>query len=284
MTDGKKKFKRRTPEAQWRASSRAGKSGKGNLITPVKSGRGALSKTNPTGRVMKWRGCRWRTDSANGARSCAGRQIRYTGDFIEYLYAHGFDRLPLATPHNVTIRTGWRVDCHFIGQPKAIKVSKATLDHDTTGHKAAGMTVVSNESGDSSPSGMNRAHRLRKVVAQAVDALFFSTTHRRGRRRPASSTVCRSVPAAQRCAPDHRREGVRAPFITANTWRVISYDHADAGGGLSLAQNALASPRSWMTSAGARSGLSVFAAATSGGDVILMNCSEIWRIETRRFA
>jgi HK97 family phage major capsid protein/HK97 family phage prohead protease len=107
---------------------------------------------------------------------------RYTGDFIDYLYAQTvFDSLPLReVPANVAIKgldgawTGY-----WVGESKGIPASIGSgSSTSTTPLKVAALTVLSNELiRDSSPSseliardGLNEAHR------QRIDTTFLSTT------------------------------------------------------------------------------------------------------------
>lgn len=107
---------------------------------------------------------------------------RYTGDFIEYLYAQTvFDRLPLReVPANVTIKgQDGAATGYWTGESKAIKAT--TVDFSSVNLsplEVGALAVVSNQLlRDSSPSAeMLVRDALVQASAQAIDGLFFSTT------------------------------------------------------------------------------------------------------------
>ncbi len=266
---------------------------KGNLITPLQVVQERWGKTNPTlVQIMKAGIAGGGTDSGEWGAELAQADTRYTGDFIQYLYAKTvFDRLPLReVPHNVVIKgqdgafTGY-----FVGQSKAIKVSKGDFSSTSTvPYKAAGLTVVSNELlRDSSPSALQLCgDGLREAVAQAVDSLFFSTTAVSSGVAPAGILNGVSIGStnggdAQSVATDIK--ALWAPFITANNTEgsfafVMTPTLAVA---LSLMRNALGQLEypGMNASGGTFMGYPVFVGGNVGaGDVILMNCSEIWKI------
>ncbi len=266
---------------------------KGNLITPLQVVEERWGKSNPTlVAVMKAGIAGGGTDSGEWGAELVQADTRFTGDFIQYLYAKTvFDQLPLVNvPHNVVIKgqdgafTGY-----FIGQSKAIKVSKGDFSTTSTvGYKAAGLTVVSNELlRDSSPAALDLCGTgLRNAVAQVVDSTFFSTTAISAGVSPAG--ILNSVSIGASNGPDAQSvitdvKALWAPFISANNtegnfaW-VMTPTLAVA---LSLMRNALGQAEfpGITATGGSFMGYPVFVGGNVGsGDVILMNCSEIWRI------
>lgn len=106
---------------------------------------------------------------------------RYTGDFIDFLYAATvFDQLPFRqVPANVAIKgQDGAATGYWVGQSKAIPAT--TVDFSTinlTPLKVAALAVISNELlRDSSPSAeMLVRDALVQASAQRVDSTFFST-------------------------------------------------------------------------------------------------------------
>ncbi len=265
----------------------------GNMVTPLQIVQERWGKTNPTlVAVMKAAVAGGGTDSGEWGAELAQADTRYTGDFIQYLYAKTvFDQLPLVNvPHNVVIKgqdgafTGY-----FIGQSKAIKVSKGDFSSTSTvGYKAAGLTVVSNELlRDSSPPALDLCGTgLRNAVAQAVDALFFSVTAISAGVSPAGILNGVSIGSsnggdAQSIMTDVK--ALWAPFITANNTEgnFVWVMTATTAVALSLMRNALGQTEfpGITATGGSFMGYPVFVGGNVGaGDVILMNCSEIWRI------
>ncbi len=105
---------------------------------------------------------------------------RYTGDFIEYLYARTvFDKLPLREiPANVTIKgQDGAASAYWVGQSKSIPASKADFLNVTLPPlKVAALAVVSKELlRDSTPAAEKLVRdSLVEASAQKVDGTFFS--------------------------------------------------------------------------------------------------------------
>lgn len=265
----------------------------GNIITPAQAFEQMYGKSNPTMlMVMKTAVPGGGSDSGEWGAELVTIDNRYTGDFLEYLYgATVFDKLPLrSVPANVGIKgqdgafTGY-----FVGQSKAIKVSKGDFSNaTTTPYKAAGLTVVSNEwLTDATPDGLSLVgDGLRQAVAQAVDTKFLSVDAVSAGVSPPGILNGVSIGAtnggdAQSIATDVK--ALFAPFISAkNTsggfaW-VMTPTTALA---LSLMKNALGQPEyPTMTPAGGTwNGFPVYTGDNVGsGDVILIKPSDVWRI------
>lgn len=105
---------------------------------------------------------------------------RYTGDFIEFLYAATvYDKLPLRPiPANVMIKgMDGTATGYWVGESKAIPASAADFSDVTlTPLKVGALAVISNElMRDSSPDAeMLVRDALVQASAQRVDATFFS--------------------------------------------------------------------------------------------------------------
>ncbi len=265
----------------------------GNLITPVQVAEERWGKTNPTlVAVMKAAVAGGGTDSGEWGAELAQADTRYTGDFVDYLYAlTTFDRLPLKpVPHNVAIKgqdgafTGY-----FTGQSKAIKVSKGDfLSTSTVPYKAAGLTVISNELiRDSSPAALDLCGTgLRNAVRQVVDSVFFSFTAISAGVQPAGifnglTPLTSNGGDAQSIITDVG--AIWAPFIAANNlegnffWTMGPATAIKLG----LMRNALGQQEftGVGVNGGTFQGYPVFVTQNMhAGDVALMNGSEIWKI------
>jgi HK97 family phage major capsid protein/HK97 family phage prohead protease len=266
---------------------------RGNIVSPLEFAQERWGKSNPTLiAVMKAAVAGGGTDSGEWGAELAQADTRFTGDFIEYLYAKTlFDQLPLVNvPHNVAIKgqdgafTGY-----FIGQSKAIKVSKGDFSTTTTtGYKAAGLTVVSNELlRDSSPSALELCGTgLRNAVSQAVDSLFFSVTAVSAGVSPAGILNGVSIGAsngadAQSIATDIK--ALWAPFIAANNTEgnFVYITTPTIAIALSMMRNALGQLEfpGLTARGGTFGGYPLLTGGNVGaGDFILMNGSEVWRI------
>lgn len=121
------------------------------------------------------------TGSGEWGAELAASDARYTGDFIDFLYAQTiFDQLPLREiPANVFIKgQDGTATGYWVGESKSIPVSKADFfDVELRAKKVAALAVVSKELlRDSSPSAeMLVRDSLVKASAQRVDLTFFGT-------------------------------------------------------------------------------------------------------------
>lgn len=107
---------------------------------------------------------------------------RYTGDFIDFLYAQTvFNRLPLREiPANVTVKgQDGAATAYWTGESKPIPVSKGDFSSvSLTPLKVAALAVLSNElMRDSSPSAeMLIRDALVQAASQRIDLTFLSAT------------------------------------------------------------------------------------------------------------
>src|SRR5690606_20200726 len=121
------------------------------------------------------------TGSGEWGAELAASDSRYTGDFIDFLYAQTiFDQLPLRQiPANVFIKgQDGTATGYWVGESKSIPVSKADFfDVELRAKKVAALAVVSKELlRDSSPSAeMLVRDSLVKASAQRVDLTFLGT-------------------------------------------------------------------------------------------------------------
>lgn len=121
------------------------------------------------------------TGSGEWGAELAASDSRYTGDFIDFLYAQTiFDQLPLREiPANVFIKgQDGTATGYWVGESKSIPVSKADFfDVELRAKKVAALAVVSKELlRDSSPSAeMLVRDSLVKASAQRVDLTFLGT-------------------------------------------------------------------------------------------------------------
>lgn len=120
------------------------------------------------------------TEPGEWGAELAQADTRYTGDFIDYLYAQTvFDKLPLReVPANVHIKgQDGAATAYWVGQSKSIPVTKADFSDVTlTKLKVAALAVISKELlQDSSPSAeLLVRDALVAASAQRVDQTFFS--------------------------------------------------------------------------------------------------------------
>lgn len=122
------------------------------------------------------------TESGEWGAELAQADTRYTGDFIDFLYAQTiFDRLPLReVPANVHIKgQDGAATAYWVGQSKSIPVSKADFSDVTLSRlKVAALAVISKELlRDSSPSAeLLVRDALVQASAQRVDQTFLSSS------------------------------------------------------------------------------------------------------------
>jgi len=250
-------------------------------------------KSNPTlVAVMKASVPGGGTGSGEWGAELAQADTRYTGDFVEYLYGMTvFDRLPLrAVPHNVAIKgqdgafTGY-----WVGESKAIPMSKGDYSSTSTAPlKVAGLTVMSNELiRDSSPSSLALAgDGLRGALSQIVDSTFFSTAAAVAGVSPAG--ILNGVAAINTSGGDQAGiiadlKALLAPFVTAKntggTFALVTTPSVLIG--LSMMTTPLG-PKAFpevSATGGNINGFQIFVGDNVGpGDVILLHCSDIWKI------
>jgi len=250
-------------------------------------------KSNPTlVAVMKASVAGGGTGSGEWGAELAQADTRYTGDFVEYLYGTTvFDRLPLRpVPHNVSIKgqdgafTGY-----WVGESKAIPMSKGDFSSTSTAPlKVAGLTVMSNELiRDSSPAALGLAgDGLRGALSQIVDSTFFSAAAAVAGVSPAG--ILNGVAAISTSGGDQAGiiadlKALLAPFVTAKntggTFALVTTPSVLIG--LSMMTTPLG-PKAFpeVTATGGNiNGFQIFVGDNVGpGDVILLHCSDIWKI------
>jgi hypothetical protein len=138
-------------------------------------------KSNPTlVQVVKAAVAGGGTEAGEWGAELAQADTRYTGDFIDFLYAQTvFDRLPLReVPANVHIKgQDGAASAYWVGQSKSIPVTKADFsDVVLSALKVAAIAVISKELlRDSSPSAeLLVRDALVQASAQRVDQTFLS--------------------------------------------------------------------------------------------------------------
>ena len=151
--------------------------------TPAEIAAARWGKSNPTlVQVIKAGVAGGGSGSGEWGAELVSADNRYTGDFIEYLYARTlFDRLPFRqVPANVTIKgQDGAATGYWVGESKAIPVTTADFSSvSLTPLKVGALAVVSNELlRDSSPGAeMLVRDALVQASAQRVDATVFSTS------------------------------------------------------------------------------------------------------------
>lgn len=174
---------------------------------------------------------------------------RYTGDFIEFLYAQTvYDKLGLReVPAHVTIKgQDGAATAYWVGESKPIPASAQDFSAvSLTPLKVAALTVVSNELlRDSSPSAeMLVRDALVQAAAQRIDATFLSTSAASAGVSPAG--ILNGVTPSASAGTD--AAGLRTdiknlyrPFITAkNASGLVLVMHPSTAKALSLLVNAL---------------------------------------------
>lgn len=155
----------------------------GNLVTPAEIAEKRWGKTHPNlVNVIKAGVAGGGTGSGEWGAELAQSNTRYTGDFIEFLYAMTvFDRLPLrSVPARVHIKGQDGASTGFwVGESKGIPVTTADFsDVELTPLKVGAIAVASKELiADSDPSAeMWIRDSIAQASAQRVDATFLSAT------------------------------------------------------------------------------------------------------------
>lgn len=231
------------------------------------------------------------TGSGEWGAELAQSDTRYTGDFVEFLYAMTvFDRLPLrSVPARVHIKgQDGAATGYWVGESKAIPVSKADFsDVELTPLKVAAMAVCSKELvADSSPSAeMLIRDSIAEASAQRVDTTFLSTAAASAGVSPAGllnglSALAPSGTDAAAIRADF--QALVQPFITAkNAGNLVHVMTPSLALAISMLVNALGQTEfPDITEAGGTlfkrpvyTGDNVTA-----GDWIVMKPSDIWKI------
>lgn len=219
---------------------------------------------------------------------------RYTGDFIEYLYAQTvFDSLPLReVPAYVTIKgQDGQSTANWVGESKGIPVTTSDFSSvSLTPLKVAAIAVVSNElMRDSSPAAEQLVtNSLVQASGQKVDTTFFSTSAASSGVSPAGILNGVTIGASGGTTADELRGdmiGLLRTFINNkyNIDDLVWVTTPLLAAQISLMRNALGQPEYPSMSANMTlEGRRVYKGHNVGtGDFILMSPRDIWKIGDR---
>lgn len=234
------------------------------------------------------------TETGEWGAELAQADTRYTGDFIDYLYAQTiFDRLPLREiPANVHIKgQDGAATAYWVGQSKSIPVTKADFNDVTlTRLKVAALAVISKELlQDSSPSAeLLVRDALVQASAQRVDQTFLSNAAAVANVSPAG--ILNGLTALTSAGNDVEGlisdiKALYAPFIAANNASGLQLVTTESlAKSISLMTNAMgnfAFP-GVTNSGGTLLGDPVVAGGNVGaGGLILLKPSDIYKIGDR---
>ncbi|WP_430244965.1 phage major capsid protein [Neorhizobium sp. DAR64861/K0K2] len=234
------------------------------------------------------------TEAGEWGSELAQADTRYTGDFIDYLYAQTvFDRLPLReVPANVHIKgQDGAASAYWVGQSKSIPVTKADFfDVQLSALKVAAIAVISKELlRDSSPSAeLLVRDALVQASAQRVDQTFLSAAAAVPNVSPAG--ILNGVTAGTSAGSDVDGvitdvKALYAGFIAANNADGLEFVTTQSlAKSLGLIQNVMGN---WAfpglsANGGTLLGDKVTAGGNVGsGDLILMRPSDIYKIGDR---
>jgi len=262
-------------------------------VSPVEVAQARWGKTNPTLvdciRMAAVPG--GGSDSGEWGAELVQTDNRYTGDFIEFLYAMTvFDQVPLREiPAHVTVKgTDGAATGYWVGQSKGIPATEGSASSvSLTPLKVAALAVVSNELlADSSPAAETWVRDLlAESLSQRVDQTFLSATAASAGVSPAGILNGLSALTSAGATADNIRsdiETLMAPFITARHVRgLVFVMPTGLGLALQLMRNSLGVPEFGGVSltGGTLEGLRMITGDNVGsGDVILLDPREIWKI------
>jgi HK97 family phage prohead protease len=231
------------------------------------------------------------TGSGEWGAELAQSDARYTGDFVEFLYAMTvFDKLPLReVPARIHIKgQDGAASANWVGESRAIPVSKPDFsDVELTPLKVAAIAVCSKELvADSSPSAeMWIRDSLGQAQAQKVDSTFFSTAAASAGISPAG--IGNGLSAASPSGTD--AAAVRADLMTLylgflaakNASGLVQVMTPSMAKAISLLMNALGQKEfpGLKATGGELEGDTVFTGDNiAGGDWWLLKPSDIWKI------
>jgi len=231
------------------------------------------------------------TDSGEWGAELVQADTRYTGDFIEFLYAQTvFDKLPLReVPANVAIKgQDGAATGYWVGQSKAIPATKADFSTvNLAPLKVAALAVVSNELlRDSTPAAEELVRdALVQASAQRVDQTFLSSLAAVAGVSPAG--ILNGLTAIASSGNDIASviedvKALYAQFIAAKNAAGLQFVTTPAlGKALSLMQNALGN--FGFPGIGANGGALLGDPVVTGdnvaeGNLILLKPSDIYRI------
>lgn len=234
------------------------------------------------------------TDTGEWGAELVTADGRYTGDFIDYLYARTvFDQLPLREiPANVIIKgQDGAATAYWVGQSKSIPVTKPDFFNVKLDPlKVAALAVVSKELlRDSSPAAEKLVRdALVDASAQKVDGTFFSAAAAVAGVSPAG--ILAGLAAGTSAGNDVDGvitdiKALYAPFIAANNASGLHYVTTESlAKSLGLMQNALGQDAFPGISAGGGTlkGDPLHGGGNvAAGDFILMKPSDIYKIGDR---
>jgi len=234
------------------------------------------------------------TDTGEWGAELVTADGRYTGDFIEYLYARTvFDKLPLReVPANVIIKgQDGAATAYWVGQSKSIPVTKPDFFNVKLDPlKVAALAVVSKELlRDSSPAAEKLVRdALVDASAQKVDSTFFSNAAAVAGVSPAG--ILNGVTAIDTAGNDVDGlitdiKALYAPFIAANNASGLHYVTTESlAKSMGLMQNALGQEAFPGISAGGGTlkGDPLHGGGNVGaGDLILLKPADIYKIGDR---
>lgn len=264
----------------------------GNFISPVDIAKHRWGKTHPKlVEFIRTAVAGGGTGSGEWGAELAQSDARYTGDFVDFLYAMTiFDRLPLReVPARVHIKgQDGAATGYWVGESKAIPVSKADFsDVELTPLKVAAMAVCSKELvADSSPSAeMWIRDSIGQASAQRVDTTFLSSTAASAGVSPAG--ILNGLSAASPSGTD--ADAVRADLMTLytgflaakNATGLVQIMTPSMAKALQLLRNSLGQREfpDIRADGGSLEGDTVYTGDNvTPGDWILLKPSDIWKI------
>ena len=264
----------------------------GNFISPIDVAQKRWGRTHPNLiNVMKAAVAGGGTGSGEWGAELAQADTRYSGDFVEFLYAMTvFDRLPLRSiPARVHIKgQDGAATGYWVGESTAVPVTKPDFsDVELSPLKVGAIAVASKELvQDSSPSAeMWIRDAIAQAIAQRVDTTFLSASAASAGVSPAGilngvSAIAPSGTNAQAVSDD--LIGLYSGFLTAKNasglWHIMTPSMAKA---ISLMRTTLGTIEyPGLTAAGGTlSGDTVITGDNvTPGDWILLKPSDIWKI------
>jgi len=231
------------------------------------------------------------SDSGEWGAELVTADNRYTGDFIEYLYAMTvFDQLPLREiPANVTVKgTDGAATAYWTGQSKGIAATTGSASTVTLSPlKVAALAVVSNELlADSSPAAETWVRDLlAEAMSQRVDQTFLSTTAASAGVSPAGILNGLSAKTSAGATADNVRTDIEilmADFIAArHVSGLVFVTQTGLALALQLMRNSLGLPEfpGVNLKGGTLEGMRLVSGDNVGqNDFILLDPREIWKI------
>lgn len=264
----------------------------GNFISPVEIAKHRWGKTHPKlVEYIKTAVAGGGTGSGEWGAELALSDTRFTGDFIEFLYAMTvFDRLPLRSiPARVHVKgQDGAATGYWVGESKAIPVSKPDFsDVELTPLKVGAIATCSKELVmDSSPSAeMLIRDSIAEASAQRIDTTFLSATAASAGVSPAG--LLNGVSALAPSGADEA--AVRADFqslvqsfiLARNATGLVHVMRPELALAISLLTNALGQYMfpSVLESGGTLLGRPVYTGDNvTAGDWIVLKPSDIWKI------